>query len=173
MVVVINPPNEVYVKLFDELAFHLRAILPKRQIHHVGSTAVPGLAGTNIIDRLVSARNIHDIAAIKRRLQKADFFPGSHSDPTNGYVFMASRREETSAGDIHIHIAAIGTARHGDFLLLRDYLRAHPEEAKAYAAAKSVIVRDTNGDRSQYKLRKSKYVAELLRRARRWKYNHN
>lgn len=78
-----------------------------------------------------------------------------------------------SAGDIHIHIAVADTARHDDFLLLRDYLRAHPEEAKAYAAAKYAIVRDTNGDRGQYKLRKSKCVAELLGRARRWKYNHN
>ena len=173
MVVIISSLDEVYVKLFDKIAFHLRAILPKRQIHHVGSTAVPGLAGKNIVDVLVSARDIHDIAAIKRRLQKAGFFPGSHSNPADGYVFMASRREETSAGDIHIHIAVAGTTRHDDFLLLRDYLRTHPEETKAYAAAKSAIVRDTNGDRNQYKLRKSKYVAELLGRAQRWKYNCN
>lgn len=86
---------------------------------------------------------------------------------------MASRREETVAGDIHIHIAVAGTTRHDDFLLLRDYLRTRPEETKAYAAAKSAIVRDTNGDRNQYKLRKSKYVAELLGRAQRWKYNCN
>ena len=78
-----------------------------------------------------------------------------------------------SAGDIHIHIAVADTTCHDDFLLLRDYLRTHPEETKAYAAAKYVIVRDMNGDRSQYKLRKSKYVTELLGRARRWKYNHN
>ena len=76
MVVIISSLDEVYVKLFDKIAFHLRAILPKRQIHHVGSTAVPGLAGKNIVDVLVSARNIHDIAAIKRRLQKAGFFLG-------------------------------------------------------------------------------------------------
>ena len=86
---------------------------------------------------------------------------------------MASRREETVAGDIHIHIAVAGTTRHDDFLLLRDHLCTHPEETKAYAAAKSAIVRDTNGDRNQYKLRKSKYVTELIGRARRWKYNHD
>lgn len=56
-----------------KLRFTCISILPKRQIHHVGGTAVPGLAGKNIVDVLISARNIHDIAAIKRRLQKAGF----------------------------------------------------------------------------------------------------
>ena len=166
MVVVISPPNETYVKSFDELAFHLRAILPKRQIHHVGSTAVPGLAGKNIIDILVSARNIHDIAAIKHRLQKLIFSLGRIATlRTATYLWRRGAKKQAQATSISIS--------HDDFLLVRDYLRTHPEETKAYAAAKSVIVRDMNGDRSQYKLRKSKYVTELLGRARRWKYNHN
>jgi len=103
MVVVISPPNETYVKSFDELAFHLRAILPKRQIHHVGSTAVPGLAGKNIIDILVSARNIHDIAAIKHRLQKLIFSLGRIATlRTATYLWRRGAKKQAQATSISI-----------------------------------------------------------------------
>ena len=144
----------------------------KFPIHHVGSTAVIGIDGKNIVDILISAKTPSDIADIQKQLVAVGYFPSWEPSRRDNYVFMASRREETGAGDAHIHIALEGTEVHDDFLTLRDYLRLNDDEAANYSKAKYTCAEKAKGDRSMYKQYKSEYVSNLLRRARTWRRNN-
>ena len=132
------------------------------QIHHVGSTAVPTLDGKNILDILISAKDIEHMNKLRDKLVAIGYFPSLNPSSRQDYTFLASRREETSEGDIHIHLAVADTETHDNFLIIRDYLRSRNDEADQYSSAKYQYVKQANYDRSAYKKLKAAYVDELL-----------
>ena len=52
-----------------------------------------------------------------------------------------------------------------NFIRLRDYLRAHRDEALEYERMKSVFAEKAGYDRKKYKALKSEFVKELIGRA--------
>ena len=146
---------------FEVKAEQIRRVLGEEAaIEHVGSSAV-GIGGKNIIDILVGVKNIREAAD---KLIAAGYFEGN--DSHDDRIFLASRQEETQAGDTHIHVCIKDSPVYCDFLTLRDYLRAYPEEAKAYEEHKHEFSEQAKHDRKQYKKLKSAYVSALLERAR-------
>ena len=139
------------------------------QIHHVGSTAVPGLDGKNILDILISAKDHKHMKELRDKLVAIGYFPSLQPSSRQDYMFLASRKEETGEGDVHIHLAVANTEMHDNFLILRDYLRSHKGEADQYSKIKHQYAKQANYDRSKYKKLKADYVDELLRRARQWR----
>ncbi len=137
-----------------------------RGVHHIGSTAVPGLGGKNIIDILISAQDIDDITRIRDALLQNGYYLGNSNQPESGRLFLASRKEETGEGDFHIHIAVQGSSTHDNFLILRDFLRANPDEAKIYYQFKQKIAKQTSYQRELYKQYKSEYVSKLIAKAK-------
>jgi len=139
------------------------------RIHHVGSTAVLGLDGKNILDILISTKDNKHMNELRDKLVAIGYFPSLNPSSRQDYILLASRQEETSEGDIHIHLAVADTETHDNFLIIRDYLRSHNDEADQYSKIKYQYAKQANYDRSAYKKLKAAYVDKLLRRARRWK----
>lgn len=159
MAVNIKPSNADFVAMFESLKRDLVAILDDSVgIHHVGSTAVPGVDGKNILDILISAKDSCQMKNIHRELLKAGYFSLHNPSEHKESLFLASRQEETGAGDIHIHIAILGTELHDDFLILRDFLKANKDEATRYSQVKYRLVQKARHDRSLYKKYKAEYV---------------
>ena len=102
------------------------------QIHHVGSTAVLGLDGKNILDILISAKDNEHMNELRDKLVAIGYFPSLNPSSRQDYIFLASRQEETGEGDIHIHLALADTETHDNFLIIRDYLRSRNDEADQY-----------------------------------------
>lgn len=136
-------------------------------IHHVGSTVIPNMSGKNILDILIGAPNNASLTDALRKLEVDGGYFSSKS-AENGYVFLASRIEETGSGDIHLHLTLINSERYNDFLHLKKYLLENPVEAREYGKVKSLIAKKVNHDRSDYRKEKSEYVASLLQKARRY-----
>lgn len=146
---------------FEVKAEQIRRVLGEEAaIEHVGSSAV-GIGGKNIIDILVGVKNIREAAD---KLIAAGYFEGNDSHEDR--IFLASRQEETQAGDTHIHVCDIDSQTFRDFLTLRDYLRTHPDDAIAYEQKKHVFSEQAQHDRKTYKRLKAAYVSELLERAK-------
>ena len=137
-------------------------------IHHIGSTAVPGLDGKNIIDILISADNQEHMGKLRDKLVAAGYFPSQKPNARRDTIFLASRQEETGEGDVHIHLAIVGTKTHDNFLILRDYLMSHGDEVANYSQAKYEFAELADHDREAYKKLKAVYVDELLQRAQQW-----
>lgn len=155
----------VFTRVKNKLAL---VLADGSQIHHVGSTAVPGLDGKNILDILVSAKDSEHMNELRDKLVAIGYFPSLSPSSRKDYIFLASRREETGEGDIHIHLAVADTETHDNFLIVRDYLRSHNNETSQYSSIKYQYAKQANYDRSAYKKLKAAYVDELLQRARKW-----
>jgi len=116
---------------------------------HVGSTAVPGLAGKPVIDILAGAATLQNADAIAERLKRLGYvqIPFRPATPDAGEsgsdrLFFLKRAIDSSEGvepshpGYNIHVVDIDRFSKDDQLLLRDYLRAHPELAAEYARLK-------------------------------------
>lgn len=134
-------------------------------INHVGSTAIPNMYGKNIIDILIGAKDLSQFENISKVLENNNFI-GSQKSKDDIYQFFASTEKETSSGDIHIHLVITNTERYNDFIILRNYLLNNKQEAQAYSNFKKNLIKNGVIDRKEYKALKSKYVDELLIRAR-------
>lgn len=137
------------------------------EIHHIGSTSVPGLAAKPTIDVLVVVADTTDVLDQLDRLSEAGFEhrPDAWPDPSR-HLFL--RRVVHGRRTHHVHVVPTDSHEIDDYLTLRDYLRCHPDEAAAYQQHKLELVAETGGERDAYVDRKEHYVEPLLVRARAW-----
>ena len=134
-------------------------------IEHVGSTAIPDMWGKNIVDILIGVDTLDEFNKSVIKLRDLGYYESIKSK-TNVYQFFASKKEETSSGDTHIHLAIKNTDRYNEFIWLRDYLLSNTNEAKKYSEFKRELLRKNISDRGEYREIKSKYVSDLIERAK-------
>ncbi|HVW48426.1 MAG TPA: GrpB family protein [Solirubrobacterales bacterium] len=135
------------------------------RIDHVGSTAVPGLAAKPIVDLQLSVADIADRSLYVEQLEGLGYLFAPDPDSPDFHFFGLPATRPRSH---HLHVCAAGSEHERRHLAVRDHLRAHPEEAAAYAARKREIVARAPGDRLAYIAGKDAYVAALERRALAW-----
>lgn len=102
------------------------------QVHHIGSTSVPGLAAKPVIDMLLE---VHDVTALDP-LQSCFEALGYEA---LGEFEIPGRRYYRKGGDARshqIHAFARGSEGWRRHLAFRDYLRAHDTVRDAYAEVK-------------------------------------
>ena len=129
-------------------------------IHHVGSTAVPGLPAKPIIDILVGIEDLESARVHIKPLAALD------------YVYAPYRRDEMlwfckpnpAARTHHLRLVPTGSERFRDELAFRDYLRQHSECAEAYAKLKKELAVRFEHDREAYTEAKTDFVREVARR---------
>lgn len=144
--IVIVPYRTDWPDDFQALARALRQALGARaqRIDHIGSTSVPGLAAKDIIDVQVTVAAID--AAISPALVAAGFDPieryfkdhvppGMSPEPAEAWSKLFFR-SANSARAANIHVRVAGRPNQRFALLFRDYLRANPPCAAAYAELK-------------------------------------
>ena len=127
-------------------------------IHHVGSTAVSGLAAKPTIDILVGVEDLES--------SRACFGPLAEL----GYLYAPYRPEEMqwfckpspSRREFHLHLVPAESARFRDELRFRNRLRMDPGLAREYAELKKVLAARFRTDREGYTEAKSDFVARVL-----------
>ena len=154
--------KKIYENIEKKLKTKIKIEVP---ITHVGSTAIPNMYGKNIIDILIGAKDKKQFNEIAKELINIGFIP-SNSCNADVYQFFASKKEETSSGDIHIHLVMENTERYSDFIILKNYLLNNKKEALAYSNYKKQIIDKGILERKEYKSIKSEYVTKLLKRAK-------
>jgi GrpB-like predicted nucleotidyltransferase (UPF0157 family) len=154
--------------LFDEEARRLRAVLDPSLIvglEHFGSTAIPGLSAKPIIDILIAVRSLAAAQApFVEALRKLDYVYWADNPKQDRLFFVKGMPPFGSKRSHHVHV----TELHGEMwqrLAFRDYLRAHPEEAGAYARLKRRLAAEHLTDREAYTDAKSAYVEGVMRKA--------
>lgn len=135
------------------------------RIAHVGSTSVPGLAAKPIIDIEIQVRQLEPMAPYRQPLEamgyQFTFDPEMPDLHFFGWPVERPRR-------YHIHISQDGSPHFGRAVAVRDYLRAFPNEATAYADLKRKLTKTHAGDRAAYIAGKHDFVQALEQRALRW-----
>ena len=113
---------------------------PGTVAEHVGSSAVPGLAGKNIIDLLVAAAPV-DIEAVTAALLELGFQPQSPAAfPAGRPMLWGSFRHRATDYRVHVHVVPASSPEVAAMRGFRDALRADPHLRRRYAALKRAIV---------------------------------
>jgi GrpB-like predicted nucleotidyltransferase (UPF0157 family) len=127
-------------------------------IHHVGSTAVPGLDAKPIVDILIGVEDLESSRGCFDSLGEL------------GYLYAPYRVEEMhwlckphpSRRTHHLHLVPAGSARFRDELAFRDRLRADPQLAARYAELKRRLAIRFEDDREAYTEAKGDFIASAL-----------
>jgi GrpB-like predicted nucleotidyltransferase (UPF0157 family) len=107
---------------------------------HVGSSAVPGLAGKNIIDLLLAADPAH-IPAITQALLELGFQPQLPvAFPATRPMLWGAYRHGPMDYRVHVHVVPADSPEVAAMVGFRDALRADPRLRRRYAALKQAIV---------------------------------
>jgi GrpB-like predicted nucleotidyltransferase (UPF0157 family) len=135
------------------------------RLEHVGSTAVPGLAAKPILDLQVSVPSIDRWESYGRPMESLGYLFASDPDSPDYHLFAKPPERPRSH---HVHVCEAGSEHERRHLAVRDFLRAHPDEAARYAELKREAVEQHGLDRLAYIEAKAASVDALQARAIAW-----
>jgi GrpB-like predicted nucleotidyltransferase (UPF0157 family) len=155
--------------LFAEEAARLRAALDPGLIvglEHFGSTAVPGMPAKPIIDILIAVRSLAAAReALIEPLEDLDYVFWADNPKTDRLFFVKGMPPYGERRTHHVHVVE-PSAEPWQRLAFRDYLIAHPEDARHYADLKRSLAAAHRTDREAYTEAKAVFVAEIMAKAR-------
>ena len=162
--IILTAPDPRWPAWYAEEEALLHSVLPGEfslRIRHIGSTAIRGIWAKPIVDILVEAAPGADLSAADEALSQAGYRCMSASSARRSY-----NKGYTEAGFaekvFHLHLTHTGPQPE---VLFRDYLNAHPADAKAYEALKLSLWKPYEHNRDGYTQAKTAFVQEILRRA--------
>jgi dephospho-CoA kinase len=140
---------------------------PGAEVEHIGSSAVPGLPGKNIVDLGIEA-DPADIPGLTDALRSLGFQPqGTMAPfPPTRPMLIGAVDEGGETFRIHLHVMPPARRELAELRAFRDALRADDALRDAYAAAKRGIVEAApDGEANQlYTVHKGDFVQEALYR---------
>ncbi|MEC9440043.1 MAG: GrpB family protein [Myxococcota bacterium] len=162
-------PKTIVVELYsDAWAHHFEALRMRlsnaldgiaHTIEHVGSTSVKGLAAKPVIDiDIIVAREQLDDAI--EALSTLEYTHRGELGIKDRHAFRYEGEEELHTHNLYVCIEGAESLR--NHLLLRDYLREHPDEARAYGALKQELARKHPRDIDAYVEGKSAFILAIL-----------
>src|SRR5271167_1625700 len=139
----------------------LAPLLPGVRVHHMGSTAVPGLAAKPVIDMIALVDDLEaNIAAVARR--------AGYQLPARFNANLVHRRflcYPTASFRTH-HLHLVDKREEMDRCLrFRDRLRVDPKLAAEYAALKRALAARFREDREGYTKAKTAFIHDADSRA--------
>ena len=134
-------PDPAWPGLFDELSARVRAALGERvlELHHVGSTSVPGLPAKPVIDADLVVADPADEAAYVPDLVAAGFVHTVREPWWHEHRLL-----KWPTPRAHLHVFGPDCPEVVRHLMFRDWLRSHDDDREWYAAAKRAAAAETN-----------------------------
>jgi dephospho-CoA kinase len=144
------------------------------RIDHIGSTAVPGLAAKDVIDIQLTVPRLADAdGPLADRLADAGFprLPGEWWDAPrpqgSGRWPKRLHGSADPARPVHLHIREVDSPGWRYALLVRDHLRADPDQRSAYLLLKRELAASAP-DSATYTTAKDPWFDEEHLRAEEW-----
>ncbi len=135
-------------------------------IHHIGSTAIPGIKAKPVIDILVEVKNIEEVDRYNHKMKELGYEAmGEHGIPKRRF-FRKGGNNRTH----HIHIFQMGNEEIERHINFKEYLVAHPDKAREYSELKEKLANKYTYDAENYTNGKGDFIKKIDRKARlRWK----
>jgi GrpB-like predicted nucleotidyltransferase (UPF0157 family) len=130
-------------------------------LEHVGSTSVPGLAAKPILDILLVVANSADESAYVLLLEQAEYMLRIREPDWYGHRLLKG-----IGPAVNLHVFSPDCAETERMLLMRDWLRAHPDDRELYEHTKRQLALKTWQFVQNYADAKTAVVEDILARAR-------
>lgn len=131
-------------------------------IHHVGSTAVKGLAAKPEIDILVAVSDASRLDVWQADLLGLDYTRGR--DLMTGHHFF--KRDVDGVRTHKLHICQSDHSQISRMLRIRDHLRVNATDRRAYAELKLRLERENKTGVAEYLDGKAPFLDDLFQRSR-------
>lgn len=156
------PYDPEWPRTFERVAAELRDVLGNdaREILHVGSTSVPGLAAKPILDIVLVVDDSADEPAYVPRLE-ARGYEVRVREPEWFEHRMLKRFDPT----VNLHVFAAGCDETERLVRFRDWLRVHDDDRDRYEAVKRSLAAQDWDTVQDYADAKTTIVTEILGRA--------
>ena len=161
--------NPTWPQQFEAEATTLTSIFGQNlsAIHHIGSTAVPGIQAKPIIDMMPIVWDIEQVDGLNEAMTECGYIHrGEHGIPGRRYFRKGSDQHHTH----HIHVFQTGHPDIARHLLFRDYLRTYPDKAQAYDQLKTELAQQYRNDTVAYTAGKSDFIQTLDQEAAGWQH---
>jgi GrpB-like predicted nucleotidyltransferase (UPF0157 family) len=161
--VMVRPYDPAWPAMFEVEAAALTGVLGPwitGGVHHVGSTAVPGLVAKPIIDIMVGVADLESSRPCLELVAGLDYCYAPHRADVMHWFCKPDPSRRTH----HLQLVPTGSERFTAVLGFRDHLRAHPEDAGAYGRLKVELAAEHRLDREAYTEAKSGMVADIVRK---------
>src|SRR5262245_23544974 len=126
-----------------------------REIHHVGSTAVPGMKAKPEIDLLIVVKSISDINAINSGMAELGYAVRGECGIEGRHYYS----KDTQGARTHkAHVCEISHSNVAHQIAFRDYMRDHPKDALEYTALKMRLAKSNSKGMAEYLEGKRNYI---------------
>ena len=160
----IADPDPLWPTLYEAEAQRLRHDLGPalRALEHIGSTAVPGLAAKPVLDIMAAMDTLEEADARLPLLAASGY--ALRATGMRERLFL-QRAAESGTPAVNLHLVTLASWPRRKERRFRDRLRAHPEEAAAYAALKRDLAARLGTDPEAYTRAKTALIQEIMDRA--------
>ena len=136
-------------------------------IHHIGSTAIPGIDAKPIIDMLAVVSSISGVDSHSAAMEALGYeVMGAFGIPGRRYF----RKDDAAGKRTHqVHAFQAGAPQIERHLPFRDFLRAHGTYAREYAALKGRLATLHPYDIAAYTDGKDRFIKEMDAQAAAWR----
>jgi GrpB-like predicted nucleotidyltransferase (UPF0157 family) len=153
------PYNPTWPLLFAEEAAHIRQALGENCliIHHIGSTAVSGLAAKPVIDMIPVVKDIRMVDHANPAMEAL----GYEAKGEFGMLFRRYFQKGGNQRTHNIHVYEEGNPEIERHLNFRDWLRGHEDDREAYARIKEELAKQYPNDILSYCIGKEQFVGSI------------
>ncbi|GGE54242.1 GrpB family protein [Priestia taiwanensis] len=161
----IIPYEKRWERLFQEEAKLIKDTVEKQyRIYHIGSTSIPGMPSTPIIDLLMVVENLDDMCDGKNRLARIGYEALGERNGQGRCFFM----KDGGNCSYHLHIFQQGNKQIERHLIFREFMIANREEAERYACQKEELAERYQQDRQKYTEEKKVLLNKIDRKVEQW-----
>ena len=169
--IVVSNYDPNWPSLFEQERTRIKSALGSfaLAIEHVGSTSVPGLSSKPIIDLLVGVPSLEE--AKERCIGPIEALGYNYMPEYTSWLphELFFRKGPPGPWTHHVHLMEPSYSRWEALLVFRDYLRAHPEAARAYADIKRALAASSKDNIGAYRNGKNTFVEETTAKALAWR----
>jgi GrpB-like predicted nucleotidyltransferase (UPF0157 family) len=159
--IVLVPYNPEWPERFEsERALLERVLAPWLEggIHHIGSTAIPGIAAKPVIDMMAGVRDLEEARAAFEPLGEHSYIYAPHR-PHEAHHFAKPSLSEATHG---LHLTEPDSDLWRERLAFRDALRSDATLRAEYEALKLRLVAEDPNTDGGYTAAKRAFVAHVL-----------
>ena len=164
--VTVVPSSPAWPPMFEQEAARLTAVLEPwlaGGVHHIGSTAIPGLAAKPILDMIAG---IHDLGEARAAVPVLSGLGYRHADhrPHEALWFFKQVGDDYGTRTHQLHLTRVDSALWRERLAFRDALRGDPGLRAEYEDLKRRLAEGT-ASLADYTAGKRAFVQKVLEAA--------